>query len=147
MLPFGFTCRFPANVTPSRVPLVLRYFEVLPLAVASVPPVTVPTMSMFPVVLFSVSVLPAFVSVPVRRVAPPVPTRLPRPEVAKLPPRLSVPLATFNVPLFVQFPARLIVPPFERTTPLAVFVQSVTYRLIVDEPSACIVPWLIKVFR
>ena len=123
-----FSVRSPLTVTPlNRLLLLAAMISVLLSAKASVPPLSVPPLSVHePVELFSVSVLPALLIVPVTFTVPAVLLQVPMPPVAlNVPPRFTVAAFTLIVPALLQL-VELIVrmpPPVASRMPVALLAR------------------------
>src|SRR5665213_445209 len=107
----------------------------------------VPESFQLPVVLFSVSVLEALLSVPVRLTLPAEPLTVPRLAVLKLPPRFTVlPAPAVIVPVFDQLFALIdsVPPPVASAKPLLVKVALLMVSALALT-LALIVPLLISV--
>src|SRR5437867_7066018 len=108
----------PSSVTPARVGLLLATTRALPVAAATLPPLILapltrfhepgsgaaPTRKTAPGAVLS--------SVAARLMVPPVRVKVPRPAVVTLPPTLIVDWLLLIVPLLVQLPVNVSVPPF-----------------------------------
>src|SRR4029078_827153 len=124
----------PLTETLFSVPLLAVNASDCAVAELSWPPVTVPP-SRFqgPVAPFSVSVLEALLSVPVRFTVPPVrvkPGKL-NDDVAKFPPSVKVVLLMFSAPGLLHVPLRPTVELAALIVPPAALLQAVPFRFSV----------------